>query len=192
MTDREVNNYSQRIEALNQQIAQHPFAADSYYNEIGEIYGTLGQFGKAIAYFNQALQQNPLSGVYYSNLALALSNLGADEEALLNYTKAIAVSPNRMAYNNRACLYIDRKQYAEAIADCTAALQLNDSPREVCDKATIYATRAEAYMQMSDFRNALSDLNLGMEANPSDELIGFYDSSILKCNMRLGIKPCMK
>ena len=182
-----------RIDELKQKIAQQPLAADRYYNEIGEIYGNQGDNGKAIAYFQKALEQNPLSGIYYSNLALALSNIGAADEALLNYTKALAVQPNRMAYNNRACLYIDRGEFNKAIADCTAALKIKATTQEICSSATILATRADAYMQLGDYRNALNDLNAGISVcNPADSLIGFFDASILKCNMRLGIKPCQQ
>lgn len=186
MTDEQ----KQRIADLNAQIAQRPTAADHLYNEIGEIYGSAGDCGKAVAYFQKALECNPLSGIYYSNLALALSNIGASDEALLNYTKAIAVMPNRMAYNNRACLYIDRKQYAEAVADATAALKLKPTPQEVCAAATLYATRADAYMHLEDYRKALDDLNRGLDSNPPEELLAFFDGNVVRCQMKLGIKPC--
>ena len=181
------------ISDLQQRIAQNPQAADVYYNQLGEHYGSQGESGKAIAYFQRAIECNPLCAVYYTNLGLALSNVGAADEALRNYNKALLIVPNRMAYNNRACIYIERGQYAEAVADITAALKLRPAPNEVCNKATLYATRADAYMHMEEYRKALDDLQHGIACcDPDDDLIGFFDSGILRCNMRLGIKPCRK
>ena len=170
-------------------IQQDPQNSEAY-NNIGELYGNMGQPGRALPYFVKATELNPMKGVYYSNLALVLHCQGHVEEAISNYSKSIALQPSWSAYNNRATLYNYRKEYDNAIADCTAALKLNGQNGEVCTKAHLYATRADAYMGKGDYKKALQDLNTGMALNPSDDIIGFYDKGILRCNLKLGISPC--
>ena len=176
--------------ALYEQIIQIDPQNSEAYNNIGELYGSLNQLGKALPYFLKAIELNPMMGVYYSNLALVFHYQGNIEEALDNYTKSIALQPNWSAYNNRASLYIYNKDYDRAIADCTAALKLKGQERDVCTKAHLYATRADAYMGKGEYRKALNDLNAGMALNPTDDIIGFYDKGFLRCNLKLGISPC--
>ena len=176
--------------ALYEQIIRLDPQNSEAYNNIGELYGSLNQLGKAMPYFLKAIELNPMMGVYFSNLALVFQCQGNVEEAIANYTKAIALQPSWSAYNNRATLYNYRKEYGQAIADCTAALKLKGQERDVCTKAHLYATRAKAYMGMEEYRKALNDLNTGMALNPSDDIIGFYDKGILRCQLKLGISPC--
>ena len=116
--------------ALYEQIIQLDPQNSEAYNNIGELYGSLNQLGKAMPYFLKAIELNPLNGVYYSNLALVFHYQGNIEDALDNYTKSIALQPNWSAYNNRASLYIYNKDYDNAIADCTAALKLRGQEKD--------------------------------------------------------------
>ena len=176
--------------ALYEQIIQIDPQSSEAYNNIGELYGSLNQLGKAMPYFLKAIELSPMNGVYYSNLALVFQCQGNVEEAITNYTKSISLQPSWSAYNNRATLYNYRKEYPQAVADCTAALKLKGQERDVCTKAHLYATRAKAYMGKGEYRKALNDLNTGMALNPSDDIIGFYDKGILRCQLKLGISPC--
>ena len=179
----------QRI-ALYEQILQMDPRNSESYNNIGELYGSIGQLDKALPYFMKAIELNPLMGVYYSNLALVFYYQGNIEEAIDNYTKSISLQPSWSAYNNRASIYLYQKEYDKAIADCTTALKLKGQEQDVCTKAHLYATRADAYIQKEEYRKALNDLNAGMALNPPDDIIGFYDKCFLRCNMKLGISPC--
>ena len=177
------------VAAYEQVISLDPLNSEAY-NNLGELYGTMGQLGRAMPYFLKAIELNPMKGVYYSNLALVFQCQENVEEAIDNYTKSIALQPSLSAYNNRATLYNYRKEYDKAIADCTSALKLKGQERDVCTKAHLYATRAKAYMGLEEYRKALNDLNTGMALNPSDDIIGFYDKGLLRCNLKLGISPC--
>ena len=176
--------------ALYEQIIQIDPQSSEAYNNIGELYGSLNQLGKAMPYFLKAIELNPMMGVYYSNLALVFQCQGNVEEAIANYTKSIALQPSWSAYNNRATLYNYRDEYPQAVADCTAALKMKQLPGEICTKAHLFATRAKAYIGMGEYRKALNDLNAGMALNPSDDIIGFYDKGILHCQLKLNISPC--
>lgn len=184
-----MNDINIEIERLNQQMAQHPETADQCCNRIGELLGAQGQYGKALAYFHRAIQMNPMETTYHYNLGLALHNLGEEQDALKCYNQALMIRPTISAYNNRACLYNNMKQYAEAVEDCTAALNMAKKAKDDSSKTLIYATRAEAYMGMEEYGKAHTDLMAGMKLDPDEELIGFYDKAIIKCNIKLG-KSC--
>lgn len=176
--------------ALYEQIIRLDPQNSEAYNNIGELYGSLNQLGKAMPYFLKAIELNPMMGVYYSNLALVFQCQGNVEEAIDNYSKSIALQPSWSAYNNRATLYNYRNEFDKAVADCSASLKMKRQPGEICTKAHLYATRAKAYMGMGEYRKALNDLNAGMDLNPTDDIIGFYDKGILRCQLKLGISPC--
>ena len=176
--------------ALYEQIIQIDPQNSEAYNNIGELYGSLNQLGKAMPYFLKAIELNPMNGVYYSNLALVFQCQGNVEEAISNYSKSISLQPSWSAYNNRATLYVNNKEYDKAIEDCTTALKLRGQEKDVCTKAHLYATRADAYMKKGDYRKALNDLKTGMALNSSNDLIGFYDKCFIRCNLKLGISPC--
>ena len=109
---------TQAIGIYEKIIQQDPQNSEAY-NNIGELYGNMGQPERALPYFVKATELNPMNGVYYSNLALVLHCQGHVEEAISNYSKSIALQPSWSAYNNRATLYNYRKEYDNAIADCT-------------------------------------------------------------------------
>lgn len=183
MTDTE-----REIENLKQQIPQHLETADILCNRIGEIYGYEGELDKALPYFHRAIQLNPFVSSYHYNLGLVLHNKGEIQEAIACYTKSIELEPNILAYNNRASLYINQKKYDEAVADCNAALKCRQS-KDAYFRVLVLATRADAYMGKEDYEKALRDLEAGMKLNPDDDIITFYDSAIIKCNIKLG-KSC--
>ena len=176
--------------ALYEQIIAQDHQSSEAYNNIGELYGTLGQLAKAMPYFLKAIEINPMMAVYYSNLALVFQCQGNIEEAIDNYIKSIAIQPSWSAFNNRATLYNYRNQFDKAVDDCTAALKLRGQEGDVCTKAHLLATRAKAYIGKGQYRKALNDLNTGMALNPSDDIIGFYDKGLLSCQLKLGITPC--
>ena len=180
---------AQAIGIYEKIIAQDPQNAEAY-NNIGELYGNMGQYGRALPYFIKATELSPFRGVHFSNLALVFQCQGNIEDAISNYSKSIALQPSWSAYNNRATLHNYRKDYDYAIADINAAMKLKGQEDEVCTKAHLYATRADAYMGKEEYRKALQDLNSGMALNPPDDIIGFYDKALLRCNLKLGISPC--
>src|SRR5579871_4287866 len=64
--------------------------------------------------------------VYYINQGDAWDNQGNHENAIANYTQAIASEPNcALAYNQRGATYYEMGQYDQAIADYTQAIAIN-------------------------------------------------------------------
>lgn len=72
------------------------------------------------------------------------------------------------AYNSRGYEYDDRKDYKQAIADYTKAIELNPNYAEA------YNNRANAYCDEGDYRKALEDYNKALYIN--------HDYSVAYCN----------
>lgn len=85
-------------------------------------------------------------------------------EAIIEYTKAIELSPNMIkAYNNRATAYTEKGEYDKAIADCTKAIEMDP-------KSTIpYYNRSIAYLYNREYNKAISDcekiIELGLNSS---------------------------
>jgi len=70
--------------------------------EIGISFGEAGEYEKAIACFDKAIELNPEDAKAYNNRGLAYANLKQYERAIEDYNKAIKLNPDlTMAYVNR-------------------------------------------------------------------------------------------
>jgi len=88
-----------------------------------------------------------------------------NEEAVKHYTAGIDLDPynktlSATLYANRAACYLKLKQFAEAVADCNKALQLNDG------YAKAYLRRGEAKMEMGEYDEAIRDFNRTDQLDP--------------------------
>jgi tetratricopeptide (TPR) repeat protein len=59
----------------------------------------------------------------YNKRGRDLDNAGKIDEAIREYTKAIQLTNNTLAYYNRACLYKDQRKFKEAIEDFRSYLK---------------------------------------------------------------------
>ncbi len=76
------------------------------YNVRGTAYGRGGEFSRALADFNQAIQLNPKFYQAYANRALIYRNMGKLPEAIADYNAALQINPNYdVAYIGRGNLY---------------------------------------------------------------------------------------
>ena len=91
-----------------------------------EFYADKGNYDRAIADYNKALQINPEYAETYFNRGVAHSLKGDYDRAIEDYTKALQINPQfAVAYLNRGSVYTDKGDYDRAIRDCTKALQIN-------------------------------------------------------------------
>lgn len=81
--------------------------------------------------------------------------------AIKLHSEAIELNPyNALAYYGRAYAYDELKNYPQAIADCTKAVQF-DSPCLV----DAYNNRGEAYRKSGNYHAAIADYNKALELN---------------------------
>lgn len=76
----------------------------SYFQTANEL-KQKGQFSQALAYYYQAIEQNPKFHLYHHNLGETLVKLGRFEEAIASFQQAIDISPNGSSYYSIAQSY---------------------------------------------------------------------------------------
>ncbi len=89
--------------------------------------------------------------IYY-NRGTELGHLKRYEEAIADFSKAIAIYPFDFEYGNRATAYYFLGKYQESLHDFNSAILLNP------DNANSYYGRAMIYRTLGDFTNAQEDL----------------------------------
>lgn len=78
-------------------------------------YEALGQWGRAVADYKEALRLGPNESVIYNNLGSVYLQTGDRTEAMMNFEKAIQLNPGDvMAKNNLAICYIQEGRKEEA------------------------------------------------------------------------------
>lgn len=88
--------------------------AEAYYNR-GIAYDNKGEYDRAIADYNKALEINPRHAGAYNNRGLAYYSKGEYDHAIADYNKAIEINPRHAeAYNNRAVAYYYKGEYNKA------------------------------------------------------------------------------
>jgi len=85
------------------------------YNNLGLAYYGKGEYRKAIAGYQKALEVSPSYSPARTNLGLALERINRWEAAIIAYKKAIEDAPNYTpAHFNLGRLYMKLNRYAEA------------------------------------------------------------------------------
>ncbi|MGD8254129.1 MAG: tetratricopeptide repeat protein, partial [Syntrophobacterales bacterium] len=113
-----------------------------------------GQYDRAIADDNKAIEINPGCAQAYTNRGLTFASKRQYDQAISDYNKAIELNPRlAQTYYNRGLAYSQGKaQYAQAISDFTRAIEIN--PRY----AAGYKGRGLNYMILGNMKKACSDL----------------------------------
>lgn len=94
----------------------------------------------------------------YGNRGVALRNLNDDQQAIVDFDRAIALEPKRFwYYANRGITYRAMRQYEQALKDFNMALSLNDT------LDWVYAARGEVYRHQKMYDKALADFDRAIE-----------------------------
>jgi tetratricopeptide (TPR) repeat protein len=132
---------------------------------------------------------------YYITQGDAWYDQGKFDQAIANYTQAIANDPNcALAYNQRGAAWFSKGDFDKAITDATLAIANNRN------YAAAYNNRAAAWDAKNELDKALVDVNLALAIEPSylEAYIsrgaiwynkGEYDKAIADDNSALAIDP---
>ncbi|OCR01906.1 hypothetical protein BCD67_05325 [Oscillatoriales cyanobacterium USR001] len=93
-----------------------------------------GQFSEALAYYYQAIEQNPKFHWYHHNLGETLAKLGRFEDAIVSFQQAIDISPNGSSYYGMAQILSQNGQIDQAKLAYYRAIELNPHWGEVLVK----------------------------------------------------------
>jgi len=161
---------SERITNLNEAIKADPNDPAAYTNR-GVAYFEMGDFDKAAADFQKALDLKPTDPTYLNNLATALdkkaekSGTDADRRSALAAYGKVSTPEAIIA---RANLNLQLKQWDAAIAEYTKLLATNPTKQDVI--VGVYNNRAYCALQKTppDFTLAIADYTKVIGLTPSD------------------------
>ena len=89
----------------------------------------MGEYGKAIADYNRAIELDPNRAAAYYNRGCAYGEIGAYDKALADYNKAIELNPNdSLAYYNRGLACSKRGDVPKAVSDLEKCIELSTDP----------------------------------------------------------------
>ena len=131
------------------------------YNNRGNAYGAKGDFGRAIADFNEAIALDPDLPTVYYNRATAYDDEGDLDRAIADFDEAIRLDPKfALAYNNRGSAFNAEGDFGRAIADYSAAIRLDPK------YAAAYNNRGNAYSAQGEFGRAIADCSDAIRLDP--------------------------
>jgi tetratricopeptide (TPR) repeat protein len=94
---------------------------------------------------------------------------GEYDDAIAEYTEALAIDPNyAAAYDSRGDAYLDKAEYDLAIADYDQVIRLYPT------EAIAYFGRAVAYYNKGDYKRAIAGYDEAIRLNPRDGLARTY------------------
>ncbi len=130
------------------------------YNNIGIVYAYLGDYDKALEYYNKALsilqkilgEEHPDTAMSYNNIGTVYAYLGDYDKALEYYNKALSIRQKvlgeehpdtAMSYNNMGSVYDELGDYDKALEYYDKALSIRQKVlgEEHPDTATSYIRR---------------------------------------------------
>jgi tetratricopeptide (TPR) repeat protein len=131
----------------------------------------------------------------YNNRAHAWYLKGDYQRAVVDYTKALDITPNYAdAHNNRGLALYQMGEYDRAMSDYNKAIEIN--PR----LAEAYYNRAASWLNKNHYDQAVADYTKAIEINPrfgeayynrgiAWSKKGKYDFAIADCSKALDISP---
>ena len=158
--DRSISGCTRIIEAGEEPSENLALA---YYNR-GRSYSDKGDYDRAIADYDRAIELQPSYVIAYNNRGAAYGSKGDYDRAIADYDKAIQLQPDyAVAYNNRGWVYFKKGQYDRAIADADRAIQLQP------DYAYAYDTRGSTHAANGDLAKALIDYRAVVSLVPASD-----------------------
>ncbi len=166
---------------------------DNYYAYfgVGNYYLAENNNEKAFEYYNKALQLNDKDPMIFNNLGLINTNLKKYDEAIVNFSTLITLSPDfSQAYNNRGNAYYYLKKYDNALIDYRIAFyKWNKNTDALLNKADLEAELNQKDSALNDYKlclktdstNAIPYYKLGVfyyKQNDFPESIGYLKKSL--------------
>jgi tetratricopeptide (TPR) repeat protein len=131
------------------------------YANRGFAYDKKGDYERAIADENKAIELNPRLDIAYKNRGFAYGSRGDYDREIADDSKAIELNPAfAMAYNNRGVAYIGKGDYDRAISDENTAIKLEPQ------LAMAYSNRGAAYEYEKNYDQAIADESNAIKLDP--------------------------
>jgi tetratricopeptide (TPR) repeat protein len=156
----QMGDYQKALEDGEKAVELSPNNAHSYLIR-SDIHSRLGNKLQADWDLKRAVDLDPNSAeVYIVRATYAKSQGNYNSEALDYLNKAIEIDPYHIvAYFNRADIYIKNKEYKQAVADYSRAI-------DIAPKYLFYAHRGFAYNNLRQYQSAIEDCNEAIRQKP--------------------------
>jgi tetratricopeptide (TPR) repeat protein len=128
------------------------------YNGMGVSYDLLGDFSRAIEYYNYALKLDPNLGYVYNNLGYSFLLQGNLDNAITALKRATTINDqDQRFHNNLALAYGEKDQYDLALSEFNLA----------GDEAKAHHNLAQVYFNKGLLNEAKSHYAIALKLNPS-------------------------
>ena len=143
-----VKHYSSIVE-------KEPTATVFLHRGIAQL--QLDQLELAQTDFEEAIRRGTKDGAVYINLATVLQRRGLAQEAMVNYSKGIELSPDMaLPYIERSSVLMEMKQYPEAAADLEKAITLEpNSPEAFNNRGVLRRLQSQYQEAITDYTKAI-------------------------------------
>ncbi|MDA3944823.1 MAG: sensor histidine kinase [Bacteroidetes bacterium] len=143
-------------------------ALASVYNNIGLIYSELGDYGKALDYFEKsrsvAIENNDMLnlGAVITNIAIVLSKKGLLSEALQTIDSSIQLKQRKndfyglsISYNEKATILLNNELFKDAYNMAGEALTHNKKINDLSNQAISYQILQRIFVHDGQFEKAI-------------------------------------
>ncbi|CAF1549960.1 unnamed protein product [Adineta steineri] len=146
-----------------------------YYNQLGCVKNSQGDYEKAIWYYEQGLEidqktlpsNHPSLATSYNNIGNVYSNIGEYSKALTSYEKALEIEQKTLpsnhlslatSYSNIGIVYDNMGEYSKALSYYEQGLEIEQKtlPSNHPSLATSYNNIGLVYNNMREYSKALS------------------------------------
>lgn len=163
------------IKDYTQGITLNPNYVEAYSNR-GSARSQLGDKAGALVDLNTAIRLDPTFFRAYGNRGALRQESQDLIGAIADYSTALKLNPKyAQAYLGRSAVYIQQSAFVEAIADLTQVLTLDAKAPWV---GLAYTSRAQAYVGLKDWSNALRDYARALEATPENATLYIRQAEI--------------
>jgi tetratricopeptide (TPR) repeat protein len=158
----------QRLAALRANEERHRAEAQARarYSSLiteGDTDYKAGNYDRAIAAYNEAIQLDPESAHVFINRGNAYKNKGDHDRAIADFNEAIRLDPkSALAFRDRGDAYTNKGDNDRAIADFNEAIRLDPK------SALALSNRGVAYGNKGDLDRAIADFNEAIRIDPNN------------------------
>jgi lipoprotein NlpI/uncharacterized RDD family membrane protein YckC len=165
------------------------------YKRRGFGWAKKGEWTRAIADFNKAIELTPDDAMAYLYRGSSCAEKDEIDQAIADYNKAIEIEPrNAWAYSQRGLAYNRKGQYDKAIAEYTEAIEIDPL------NTPFYVNRGDAWDHKGNLDRAIANYNKAIELDPTYVSAyiergvayassGDYQRAIQDCNKAIELDP---
>jgi len=132
------------------------------YNNRGHYYLNQGEYDKALADFNKAIELDAKNAGAYDNRGVLYLRQGDYEKALSDVNKAIELDPQKSgSYDNRGLILSQKGESNQALVEYNKALKTRNTNYKV------FNNRGLLYQELGKFDLAIEDYSRALQINPN-------------------------